>query len=174
MDEEVKETSDDQASNRRGVTSRPHTISRATRHKIRRGLEELDTEGGHARGGRSRSHSARRRRDENDKGGARQGKFRRQRDRSDDRGEGSGERRRRRHGRSHSQGEGDDRSPHRHRHHGRRRHHRRRRDVGPNTHVIQGGELEAQLLRRLTRWGARGGGNGSDIGCSASEDDTRL
>ena len=56
-------------------------------------------------------------------------KHRRRRERSDRR-EGSEERRS-------------------HRHH---RRHRRRSDVGPNTHVIRGGELETHLIRRLGRW----------------------
>lgn len=48
---------------------------------------------------------------------------------------------------------------HHHRHHGKHRRHRRRHDIGPNTHVIRGGELETHLLRRLDRWKTPRGGN---------------
>ena len=139
-----EETSDDQTFNRPSGYDwqhrfTPNTISRAMTRGVRRLRREPDQEDGNDLSDISRHHGRYRKHNDNARDGQR--RHRHGRDRSD----------------SHEHSEDSSR----HRHNGKHRRHRRRADVGPNTHVIRGGELETHLIRRLDRWANYHGGETS-------------
>ena len=139
-----EKTTDDQTFNRPGGYDwqhrfTPNTISRAMTRGVRRLRRELDPEDGYDPSARSRHHGRYRKIHVNTRDGHR--RYRHGHDRSDNY--------------EHSE------NRNRHRHNGKPRRHRRRADVGPNTHVIRGGELETHLIRRLDRWANYHGGETS-------------